>query len=540
MADRSAAGETMAEHTGTEQTPTDLPGSGQSGLFENIDWPVFGASVVLLLGLIVPLMMYPAEGRVMLGEAFDYLTHNLGVLYITAGIGSLIYLLVLALGPHGSIVFAREETTPQFSTLSWSAMLFCGGIGTSVVYWGTIEWAHYFAAPPFALEPESAEALLWSTSYPIFHWGFIGWAFYCLPGIAMGYAYYVKGASTFRLSEACVDVIPRSWQPIINPLIDVIFVVGLVGACSTGIGLAVPLIGTLTSDLFDLPRAEMGFAFDVIVILLITVLFALSAWLGLEKGIKRLSNVNLALAFLLLVIVLFTGPTLFILELSIETAGHLLQNFVRMSTWADAGATSDFVESWTVFYWAWWLALGPFMGLFIAKISRGRTIKQIVLGCLGYGTLGCTVFFLVLGNYAAYLEINGIVAVLETVRASGSPDAILAVLRTLPFSSGVIFLFIVVAVIFAATSYDSASYTLATSATRSLAEGDDPSRAHRIFWACLLGLLPITLIYMGGLRPLQSAVTIASVPLLIVLCVSTYALSKNLKNDAQAVSEKQP
>ncbi|NKC01506.1 MAG: BCCT family transporter [Pseudomonadales bacterium] len=522
----------------TEQTIAEQAEVREPGPFEGIDLPIFIASVVLLLGLILPLMMYPVEGRIMLGEAFDYLTHNLGVLYIVAGVGSLIYLLVLAFGQHGSIVFARDQTTTQFSTLSWSAMLFCGGIGTSVVYWGTIEWAHYFAAPPFGLEPSSTEALLWSTSYPIFHWGFIGWAFYCLPGIAMGYAYYVKGASTLRLSEACVDVVPRSWQPIVNPLIDVIFVVGLVGACSTGIGLAVPLIGTLASDLFGLPRAEMGFAFDVIVILLITVLFALSAWLGLERGIKRLSNLNLALAFLLLLIVLFAGPTLFILELSIETVGHLLQNFVRMSTWADAGATSNFVESWTVFYWAWWLALGPFMGLFIAKISRGRTIKQIVLGCLGYGTLGCTVFFLVLGNYAAYLEINGIVAVLDTVASSGSPEAILAVLRSLPFSSGVIFLFIIVAVIFAATSYDSASYTLATSATRSLAEGEDPSRAHRIFWACLLGLLPITLIYMGGLRPLQSAVTIASVPLLVVLCVSTYALSKNLKKDALEMSAK--
>ena len=498
----------------------------------SIDWPIFSASVALLLALILPLMAYPDEGRDMLAVAFDYLTTNFGVLYIVAGIASLVYLLVLAFGRYGSIVFARDETTTQFSTVSWSAMLFCGGIGSSVLYWGTIEWAHYFTAPPFEIAAQSEAALLWSTSYPIFHWGFIGWAFYCLPGIAMGYAYYVKGADGLRLSAACADVIPQRWQPVANPIIDVIFVIGLVGACSTGIGLAVPLIGTLSSDLLNLPREEMGFAFDVVVIVLITLIFALSAWLGLEKGIKRLSNINLILAFGLLLFVLIFGPTLFILELSIETVGHLMQNFIRMSTWADAGASSNFVESWTIFYWAWWLALGPFMGLFIAKISRGRTIKEIVLGCLGFGTLGCTVFFLVLGNYAAYLEFNGVVAVVETMQASGSPAAILAVLQALPASSLVIFAFMIIAIIFAATSYDSASYTLATAATRNLGEGEDPTRAHRIFWACLLGLLPITLIYMGGLRPLQSAVTIASVPLLVVLCIATWSLAKNLKADS--------
>ena len=196
----------------------------------SIDWPIFSASVALLLALILPLMAYPDEGRDMLAVAFDYLTTNFGVLYIVAGIASLVYLLVLAFGRYGSIVFARDETTTQFSTVSWSAMLFCGGIGSSVLYWGTIEWAHYFTAPPFEIAAQSEAALLWSTSYPIFHWGFIGWAFYCLPGIAMGYAYYVKGADGLRLSAACADVIPQRWQPVANPIIDVIFVIGLVGA----------------------------------------------------------------------------------------------------------------------------------------------------------------------------------------------------------------------------------------------------------------------------------------------------------------------
>ena len=505
----------------TSQSPT------TTGLGE-VDWPIFFLSVGLLVVLVLPLALYPDEGRIVLGNAFDYLTQNFGVLYIITGLGALGFLLYLAFSRHGQIVFGQAGEPAQFSTLSWSAMLFCGGIGTSVLYWGTVEWAHYYVAPPFAAEPRSAEALQWALSYPIFHWGFIGWAFYCLPGIAMGYAYYVRGAASLRLSEACAPVVPEASKPILNPIIDLVFVIGLVGACSTGIGLAVPLIGTLVSDLVGLDQAAMGFSLDVIVIVVITMLFAASAWLGLDKGIKRLSNLNIALAFSLMAIVFVLGPTLFIFERAVETVGHLLQNFVLMSTWTDSSRTGDFVESWTVFYWAWWLALGPFMGLFIAKISRGRTIKQIVLGCLGYGTLGCTAFFLVLGGYALHLQNTGAVDVLGVLSTSGAPAAIVAVLQSLPGSVLIMVLFTVVCVIFAATSYDSAAYTLALSATKDLAAQEHPSRAHRIFWACLLGLLPITLIYMGGLRPLQSAVTLASVPLLVIFVVQTWALYRTL------------
>ena len=501
---------------------------------DEIDWPTFSSSVAVLLALILPLAIYPEEGKVLLGQAFEYLTTQFGVLYILAGVGALVFLLYLAFGRHGSIVFDRSGEGPQFSMFSWSAMLFCGGIGSSILYWGTVEWAHYFSAPPFGIDAQSDEALRWAISYPVFHWGFIGWAFYCLPGVVMGYAYYIKGAPTLRLSEACKDAIPETWQPVINPLIDLIFVVGLVGACSTGIGLGVPLIGALFSSLAGLSKEELGFTLDVIVIITITVIFAASAWLGLERGIKRLSNLNIIAAMVFLVFVLAVGPTLFIVELGVEGIGHLLQNFVRMSTWTDPHAHANFVESWTIFYWAWWLALGPFMGLFIAKISRGRTMKQMILGCLGYGTLGCAVFFIVLGNYAAFLELNGIVKVLQIIQISGPPDAIVAVLDTLPLSSLVITVFMVICIIFAATSYDSASYTLATSATKNLTDNADPGRGHRIFWACLLGFLPITLIYMGGLRPLQSAVTIASVPLLVVLVVATWVLWRNLKADFPA------
>ncbi len=501
---------------------------------QGIHWPIFFSSVGMLIILVVPLALFPAQGRQLLGVAYTYLTENLGFVYILTGIGALLLLLYLAFGPHKSIVFARTNSPPRFSTLSWSAMLFCGGIGTSVLYWGMVEWAHYYANPPFSVAPQTRQALYWATSYPIFHWGLIGWAFYCLPGVAMGYAYYVKGADSLRLSEACAGIVPSSMRPLVAPLIDLIFVVGLVGACSTGIGLAVPLISTLVSELLGLQRASLGFTLDVIVITTITILFAASAWLGLERGIKRLSNINIVLSFLLLVFILVVGPTLFIIELGLETIGHQLSHFITMSTAMDAVTGpqpgGSFVEAWTVFYWAWWLALGPFMGVFIARISQGRTMQQVILGCLGYGTLGCTVFFVVLGNYAVWLQLGGLVDVLGLIDSEGAPQAIVAVLQSLPAAELIIAVFAVVCVIFAATSYDSASYTLAMTATRNLDETIHPGRLHRVFWAFLLGLLPITLIQMGGLRPLQSAVILASVPLLLVFLIMAWVLWQSLRS----------
>ena len=340
--------------------------------------------------------------------------------------------------------------------------------------------------------------------------------------------YYVRGTDSLRLSQACRPAIPARFHPVSDVIVDLIFVVGLIGACSTGFGLGVPLIGTLSSHLLGLDVDRLGFTLDVFVIVTVTAIFCASAWLGLDRGIKRLSNLNVLLALLLMLFILALGPTRFILELGVEGIGHLLANFVTMSTWTDPQGQGNFVETWTVFYWAWWLALGPFMGLFIARISRGRTIREVILGCLGYGTLGCMFFFVAFGNYAAHLQLTGVEDVLGTLGDAGASAAILLVLKTLPLADLIIFIFAVVCVIFAATSYDSASYTLAIVATDGLGEQADPGRGHRVFWSILLGALPITLIYMGGLKPLQSAVTLASVPLLFIFAIMAWVLWREL------------
>ena len=234
---------------------------------------------------------------------------------------------------------------------------------------------------------------------------------------------------------------------------------------------------------------------------------------------------------LLLLFILIAGPTAFLLKTSLNSVGVLFQNIVRMNFWTDPFTDSSFVEDWTVFYWAWWIAFAPYVGMFVARISQGRTIRQIIVGMLVFGSLGCWVFYMVIGNYALFLELEGIVKSTEIISEQSQSAAIVATLTQLPLPVIVVGVFCLMAIIFAATTYDSASYTLASSATLHLPAGDDPSRGHRVFWAFALGALPITLLFIGGLKVMQVVLLIVSVPILVVGVVMSVALIRTLRED---------
>ncbi|MFQ5982650.1 MAG: BCCT family transporter, partial [Woeseiaceae bacterium] len=308
-------------------------------------------------------------------------------------------------------------------------------------------------------------------------------------------------------------------------MIDLLFMISLIGAASTGIGLSVPLISETLTRLTAWPES---FALKVFVMLSGTALFAISVYLGLDKGIRRLSVANTCLVFVFLAFVLIAGPTLFILKSGTNSIGLMLQNYFRMITWTDPFSDSGFVESWTVFYWAWWIALGPFVGMFIAKISRGRTIRQVILGTIAYGSLGCVLVFIVLGNYALDMQLTGKLNVVERLNESGGSAAVIDIVMSLPLSSLVLPLFGIICFVFMATTYDSASYTLAASASRHLAATEEPATTPRVFWAFALGALPIALVYLDGLEPVKTAAVVASLPLLGVYVLLAWSLMRML------------
>ncbi|NQT26413.1 BCCT family transporter [candidate division KSB1 bacterium] len=510
-----------------------------------IDRIIFTSSILVIVAVCIPLVLFPYKSTEIVNRIFYFMTSQLGVIYIWTGIGCLGFLFWLSFSRHGSVVLGFENEKPRFSLYSWVSMLFCAGVATGILYFGTIEWAYYYTSPPFGLEAGSDQAIEWAATYGMFHWGVIGWAFYALPAVAIGYFYYIKKIPYMRLSTSCYGLIGSRAEGTLGRMIDITFMFGMIGSVGTSIGLGTPMISAGISRLFGI---EGSFGLNLIVVCIVTIIFAITVYVGIEKGIKRLADVNMALALFILLFILVTGPTVFILKMGTNSIGIMLQNFIHMGTWTDPLTESRFVEDWTVFYWAWWIAVGPFMGIFLAEISRGRNIRQVILGSLFFGSFGSAVYFIIFGNYALYLEINNIVPVINILAQNGAPSAIIAVISSLPFGMLLLFLFCLVSIIFMATTYNSSSYAMASCASSKIKINQSPTKWHRLFWAFALVLLPLSLMFIGDLdsegfkskafESLKTASLLVSLPLLIVFVIMSISLAKSLKDDNTKFSKK--
>ncbi|MEM7430547.1 MAG: BCCT family transporter [Pseudomonadota bacterium] len=498
---------------------------------KQVDWPGFIASMAFIVVVCLPLAMYPESAGAWLRSIYDFIADEMGILYLLAAVGTVGFLVWLAFSRFGHVRLGEEAT--EFSKLSWIAMLFCAGIGAGLMYWCVIEWTYYYDSPPFGVESRSAEAAEWASTYGLFHWGFTAWAFYCLPAIAIAYPYYTKKLDKLRFSVSCHWFLKGREEGILARVIDFLFMVAMIAGASTGLSLTIPVISACVSWLFGV---ENTFGLQVGVMAVVVGLFVFSVWLGLTKGIKRLSDINLYLAMGLLLFILLTGPTVFLLKTSLNGVGLMMQNFIRMNFWTDPLTSSRFVEDWTIFYWAWWVAFAPYVGLFITRISRGRTIREVITGMLIYGSLGCWVFYMVIGNFSMHLQLSGTADIIGILKDVDAFAAIVATLEQVPIPAMVIAVFALMSTIFAATTYDSASYTLASSATLKLPAGENPARWFRVFWAFALAVMPITLVYIMRYSPnagtgLQSMLLIASLPILFVGVFMTLSLVRQLQAD---------
>ncbi len=494
-----------------------------------IDKVLFIASAGLIGVACIPLVIAPEQASVAVSDIYNFIATNFGIGYQWITLATAVVLLVLALGKHGHRRLGGADARPAYSDVSWMGMLFCAGIGGGLLYWSPIEWAFYLNDPPFGLDSGSPEAREWAATYGIFHWGFSAWCLYCLPTVAIAYPYYQRNIPHLRLSTSLVglagdDVVHRP----LGRAVDFIFIIALVGGAGTSLGLATPMIAACIGALFNI--AESG-TLDMAVAFVSVMLFALSVYLGLDKGIKRFSDVNVAIAALFAGFVLLAGPTLFSLKLGTNSLGLMIQEFVRLNTWTDPVLESGFIEDWSIFYWAWWLAYGPYVGICVTRISRGRTLKQLIFGMVGFGTLGCALFYITIGNTAMWMDMQGTVAVREMVAAEQADTAIAAIVQALPLQPLPLIAFVVMAFIFVATTYDSASYSIAAAATRRLPAGANPVRWHRVFWAFALMVLPLALMLVGGLRAVQSAVLVVSLPVMAILVAMTIALFIELRRE---------
>lgn len=496
-----------------------------------LDVPVFAICVVVVLAIAMPVLAAPMAAAQFMAELYDWIETKLGFVYIWATIAATIFLLWLALSRHGTKKLGGDDAEIEFSTFSWVGMLFCAGIGASIMYWSAHEWAYYMDQPPFGAEPGSLEAREWASTYGVFHWGLSAWALYCIPAVTIAWVFCSKKSGQLRFSTALTglfgDSFPSSFG---GRMVDVFFIVGLIGGTGTSLGLATPMLTALIAELGWLPQGTLS---SLLVLLVCTSIVGVSVYLGLDKGIRRLSELNAWLAIGFCIFVLITGPTVYLLNTATNSLGLLVVGSVRMLTWTEPFGGNGFVGDWTVFYWAWWIAYAPFVGLFVARISYGRSLRELVFGMLGWGTAGCALYYLTFGSSAMWHDDQGLVSMIGAVRA-GTPDiGVAALVGVMPLNPLPLFVFLVTAVIFVATTYDSSSFAIASAATRDLDHEDQPARWHRIFWACGIMLVPITLLLIreaGGdaLKAIQSLVLVVSLPIALVCVLACISLVKSL------------
>ena len=494
-----------------------------------VDWVLFTASAGLIGAVCIPMGLAPERSEEVVVAIYNWIAGEIGLLYQWMVLVSTVVLAVIALRQTGGRRLGGDDAAKEFSDLSWMSMLFCAGIGAGIMYWATIEWAFYLDQPPFGAEPGSPEAEEWAATYGIFHWGLSAWCLYCLPTVAIAYPYYQRKIPYLRLSTALTglfgdDIANRP----LGRIVDFIFIIALVGGTGTSLGLATPMLAACVAELFGID-AENAPWLEYAVVLAAVALFAYSVFRGLTKGIKVLSDINMTVAGAFALFVLFTGPTLFALKHGTNSLGLMVQDFIRLNTWTDPVLKTNFVEDWSIFYWAWWLAYGPYMGIFVTRISRGRTLRELIFGMVGFGTVGCALFYITIGNTAMWMDLEGLVPARELVAAGQAEQAIASVMAAIPWQPLPLIAFILVTFIFVTTTYDSASYAISASATRQLQAGQNPARWHRVFWAFALAVLPLALMFLGGLDAIKSSVLVVSLPLLVIGVAMIVSLFRTLR-----------
>jgi len=493
-----------------------------------VDWAVFIPAVIIVLVCAIPLMIFPESASQILADGRKIIMTNFLWLYLIVGISTTLFCLWLVLGRYAHVKLGAPDESPEYSDMHWVAMMFTTAIGASVIAWGFAEPIFYLQTPPLGIEVGSTKSFEWAHMYPLLHWGIVPWSMYALPAVPIAYMLYVKRYPVLRISSACDGALPKRGRDQIKTIIDILIVLGIVGGVATSLGLGVPLLSAMLSTLFEVPDSMV---IKMSVLSLWTLLFGASVYRGLKSGIKVLADINIVLAIFAIFFVLIAGPGVFIMDLTVNSIGLMFNNFISTATWTDPIENGSFPEDWTGFYWGWWLAYTGMVGLFFGRISRGRTIRQLVLGVICWGCLGTWLFLAVMGGYSLYLETTGTLAVKEILSTQGMSFVNALVIQSLPFGKFTLFIFTLLSIIFYATTIDSSAYVLSSISAKNLRSDAEPKRWNRLAWAVLLALITAGILQSGALDTVLSITVLSSVPLIPILFILSISLVRWLKQD---------
>lgn len=482
--------------------------------------------LIVSAGVIAALVAWGVVAPAHLGAVFDTalaaITRNFGWFYLWIVFGLVLMALVLAVTRYGDLKLGAEDEEPEFSVGAWFAMLFAAGMGIGLVFWGVAEPVSHYGAPPPGIAPNTPEAANAAMRYSFFHWGVHPWAVYSVVALAIAFFQFRRGAS--GLVSSAVQSLP--WRAIaaLGPLANILAVIATAFGVAASLGMGALQINSGLNAFAGLPVSP---ASQVGIIVVTTVLFLASAVTGVTRGIKWLSTFNLGLAGILALAVLLFGPTVAIVDTFTTTLGSYLSDFVRMSLRMTPFRDDTWVGGWTVFYWAWWVSWSPFVGLFIARVSRGRTIREFILGTVAVPTLAAFLWFSVFGGTALNLEIMHGVPIAEAVKADVS-TALFALFAALPLSQLMSAAATVLVLVFFVTSGDSATLVLAMMSAKGQA---DPPARMKIGWGVLVAGIAITLLLAGGIKAVQTATIVFALPFTLVIILMAVALWRGVKED---------
>lgn len=482
---------------------------------------VFWITLAIVLAAVIFGATAPKSFEDVTGNIQAFLTSTFGWYYLILVTLIVIFCLFLIFSPVGQIRLGRQDEKPEFTKISWFAMLFSAGMGIGLVFWGAAEPLSHFITPPVA-EGGTDAAQKEALRYTFFHWGLHAWGIYAIVALALAYFQFRKEEPGL-ISATLKPVLGSKADGILGTVIDVLAVFATIVGVATTLGFGAAQINGGLSYLWDVPN---NFFTQLIIVCIVTVLFLVSAWSGLGKGIKILSNANMILAVSLLILMFIVGPTILILNMFTDTIGGYIQYFIQMS-FRIAPLNDEqrtWINDWTIFYWAWWISWSPFVGIFIARVSRGRTIREFVIGVLLLPALVSFFWFAVFGSSAIEVQKMGNIDLTQFA----TEEVLFAVFHQFPWSAFLSIIAILLVGCFFITSADSATFVLGMQTT--YGSLTPPNRV-KVIWGIAQSVMALILLYSGGLQALQNALIAAAFPFSFIVLLMMISLYRSLSKE---------
>lgn len=500
-----------------------------------IDWVITLVPLGIIVALCILFFFVPKQSNAVLSQIRFFFGDTLGTYYLVIGLGVFIVSLLIACSKYGNIVLGEPNEKPKYSFFAWGSMMFTCGLAADILFYSFAEWVMYASDPHLA---EMGSIQEWAGVYPLFHWSFIPWGFYLVLAVAFGFMLHVRKRNRQRYSEACRPLLGKHTDGWAGRIIDLLAVFALLAGTATTFSVATPLMAEIIGELFHI---EISRTIINIIILLITCFVYTYSLLHGFKGISILAKACIFMFFGLIVFVLlFGGETRYIIETGFASLGKMVQNFVDLSTFTDPLRTSSFPQNWTIYYWAYWMVWCVAAPFFIGSISRGRTVRQTILGGYAFGVGSTLTSFIVLGNYSMGMQVTGRADFITQYANSGDLySMIVSIIKTLPCAPAVMVLVLVTMIAFYATSFDSIALTASCYSYHTLNDGEQPHKGIQLMWCILLILLPIALLFAeSSMSNLQSVSIVAAFPIGIVIMMITASFFKDARQYLKSFEEK--